>query len=47
MKLTKRQLDELYRIWREEDEEEPEEWAPTAEEMIAASPTGTLKGVSL
>ena len=47
MKLTAKQIEQLHRIWEEEDEETPEEWFPTADELIAESPTGTLKGVSL
>ena len=47
MKLTKRQIEQLHHIWQEEDEKTPEEWFPSAEQMIEESPTGTLKGVSL
>ena len=51
-RITKKQLEELKRLWADESEDpeewEPEtEWFPSVEVLIAESATGTLKGVSL
>ena len=45
--LTHKILEELAHIYEQEESEEPEEWLPSADELIEQSPTGTLKGRSL
>ena len=47
VKLTNRILEELARIYEQEESKEPEVWLPSADELIEQSPTGTLKGRSL